>query len=145
MASPLEFPLCERAERLGLFDGWSALVVAPTATGKSHIGRTAIRRALERGEPGPHVYLVPFRALAEEIYQSFLEELAATGWRVRISTGDHRDALRSERVTCWLPPMRVSTLSCAGASSNPGWWWRTSSIFWRTRRADQGWKGSWPA
>jgi hypothetical protein len=34
----LRFPLFERAERLGVLDGGSALIVAPTATGKSPIG-----------------------------------------------------------------------------------------------------------
>jgi helicase len=92
----LDFPLFERAERAGILDGKSALIVAPTATGKSHIGREAIRRALERKDPGTHAYLVPFRALAEEIYDSFLDLLKALEARVRISTGDHRDPFRPE-------------------------------------------------
>ncbi|MCL6647888.1 MAG: DEAD/DEAH box helicase [Chloroflexi bacterium] len=90
------FPLFLRAERMGLLDGGSGLVVAPTATGKSFIGRAAIHRALQRGDGGTHVYLVPYRALANEIYESFLEELASTSWRVRIATGDHQDARRPE-------------------------------------------------
>jgi len=49
--SALNFPLYERAEALGVLDGKSALIVAPTATGKSHIGREAICRALVRGAP----------------------------------------------------------------------------------------------
>lgn len=63
------FPLFDRAERAGMLDGGSALIVAPTATGKSHIGREAIVRALGRRPDGTEVYLVPYRALAEEIYQ----------------------------------------------------------------------------
>jgi hypothetical protein len=48
------------------------------------------------GEPGTHAYLVPFRALAAEVYEAFQELLAGTDARVRISTGDHRDLLRPD-------------------------------------------------
>ncbi|HXF73414.1 MAG TPA: DEAD/DEAH box helicase [Actinomycetota bacterium] len=94
--SALRFPLFERAERLGVLDGAGALISAPTGTGKSYVGRQAIRRALERREPGPHAYLVPYRALAEEVFESFLDDLANTEARVRIATGDHRDPVRPE-------------------------------------------------
>lgn len=94
-ASEQVFPLFERADLAGLLDGGSGLVVAPTATGKSHIGREAIRRALESGEnTGLHAYLVPFRALAAEIYNGFAASLDGTGARIRLLTGDHRDPLR---------------------------------------------------
>lgn len=92
----VEFPLYRRADTMGVLDGGSALIVAPTATGKSYIGREAIVRALRRGEPGTHAYLVPFRALAAEVYDAFQELLAGTDARVRISTGDHRDPLRPD-------------------------------------------------
>ncbi len=92
----IAFPLFQRAEAMGVLAGGSALIVAPTATGKSHIGREAIVRALERQEPGTHVYLVPFRALAAEVYDAFQERLATTTARVRIATGDHRDPLRAD-------------------------------------------------
>ncbi|BAS28064.1 DEAD/DEAH box helicase [Limnochorda pilosa] len=96
MGAGARFPLYERAEQMGLLDGASGLVVAPTATGKSFIGRSAIRRVLDRGDGRTQVYLVPFRALAREIYESFLDELQATTYRIRIATGDHRDAIRPE-------------------------------------------------
>jgi replicative superfamily II helicase len=80
----------------GILDGKSALIVAPTATGKSFIGREAICRAIARGEKGVHAYLVPFRALAREVFESFVEDLAGTNARVRIVTGDHRDPVRPE-------------------------------------------------
>jgi len=96
VASELRFPLLERAERLGVLEGASALISAPTATGKSHIGREAIRRALARCDPGTHAYLVPYRALAEEVFDTFRELLAGTDARVRISTGDHRDPVRPD-------------------------------------------------
>ncbi|HWP63704.1 MAG TPA: DEAD/DEAH box helicase [Candidatus Binatia bacterium] len=96
MANQIHFPLFERAERYGVLDGRSALISAPTATGKSHIGREAIRRALSRGDPGTHAYLVPYRALAEEVFDAFHDLLAGTEARLRIATGDYRDPLRPE-------------------------------------------------
>lgn len=92
------FPLFERADRAGLLDGGSGLVVAPTATGKSHLGREAVRRALEQGgHSGMHAYLVPFRALAAEIHDGFAADLNGTGARIRLLTGDHRDPLRPDQ------------------------------------------------
>ena len=93
------FPLFERATKLGLLDGASGLLVAPTATGKSYIGREAICRALRRADlrGRPHAYLVPYRALAAEIYDSFLSLVAGTSARVRLLTGDHRDPLNPEQ------------------------------------------------
>lgn len=91
----IEFPLLTRAESCGVLDGNSALIVAPTATGKSHIGRETIRRAVgTRNGTRTHAYLVPFRALADEVYDSFLTMLSGTDARVRISSGDHRDPIR---------------------------------------------------
>jgi helicase len=94
------FPLFERADQLGLLDGESGLVVAPTATGKSYIGREAICRALDRGasnDSALHAYLVPYRALAAEIYDNFLTALDGTRARIRLLTGDHRDPLRPDQ------------------------------------------------
>ena len=90
------FPLYERAARAGVLDDGNALIVAPTGTGKSYIGREVIRRALARGEPGVHAYLVPFRALAAEIHDSFEQLFAGSDVRLRIVTGEHRDALAPE-------------------------------------------------
>ncbi|HEX5437836.1 MAG TPA: DEAD/DEAH box helicase [Gemmatimonadaceae bacterium] len=92
----MNFPLYERAERLGVCDGQSALIVAPTATGKSYIGREAITRALQRERGRTHAFLVPFRSLAAEIYDNFREALAGSDARVRIATGDHRDPVRPQ-------------------------------------------------
>lgn len=91
------FPLLERAERLGVLKGKSALIVAPTATGKSHIGRLVVERALERRTEHTHAYLVPYRSLAAEVYDLFLDRLGnGNGVRVRIATGDQRDAVHPE-------------------------------------------------
>lgn len=96
MAS-LRFPLFEKADRRGILDGASALIVAPTATGKSFIGQTVIRRALDGPGSGLHAYLVPYRSLAAEIYDRFLDEFGATRTRVRLLTGDHRDPVRPDQ------------------------------------------------
>jgi replicative superfamily II helicase len=77
-ASVLHFPLFDRARQSGVFDGKSALIIAPTATGKSYIGREAIRRAIERKDAGTHVYLVPYRALADAVFECFVDLLKAT-------------------------------------------------------------------
>jgi len=89
------FPLFERARSAGVLETGNALIVAPTATGKSYIGRLILRSAARRHEPGVHVYLVPYRALAAEVFDSFQEELTADGVqaRVKIATGDHTDPI----------------------------------------------------
>ncbi len=99
------FPLYEKARAAGVFATGNCLIVAPTATGKSYIGRTILEQAVLRGEPGVHAYLVPYRALAAEIYESFMRELAEGSRgnaeterraRVKIATGDHRDPFYPE-------------------------------------------------
>jgi len=77
----------------------NGLIVAPTATGKSYIGREILRRALQRAEPGVHAYLVPYRALATEMLDSFRKETASEGIdaRVRAATGDHTDPIHPEQ------------------------------------------------
>jgi hypothetical protein len=45
MVQPLTFPLFERAVEHGVLERQSALIVAPTATGKSFIGCEVIRSA----------------------------------------------------------------------------------------------------
>jgi helicase len=91
-----DFPLYERARSAGVFDDASALIVAPTATGKSYIGRDALRARFQRGVPGTHSYLVPFRALAEEVFERIRTLFEPDGARVRIATGDHRDPVRPD-------------------------------------------------
>jgi KaiC/GvpD/RAD55 family RecA-like ATPase len=46
----LRFPLFERAERAGVLEGGRAVIVGPTATGKSYMGREAICRAVRSGD-----------------------------------------------------------------------------------------------
>jgi helicase len=74
------------------------VIVAPTATGKSYIGRAILSSAVAKKEPGVHVYLVPYRALASEIYDSFCRELSEANVeaRVRVATGDSTDPFHPE-------------------------------------------------
>lgn len=87
------FPLYVKAEKAGALTSGNCLIVAPTATGKSYIGRTILEEAVRRKEPGVHAYLVPYRALAAEMYDSFIRETEQKDirCRVKISTGDHKD------------------------------------------------------
>jgi len=89
------FSLFEKARQAGVLESGNALIVAPTATGKSYIGRTILRSAVARREQGVHTYLVPYRALATEMYDSFMRELDSdhVGARVRVATGDHTDPI----------------------------------------------------
>jgi len=89
------FPLFEKARKSGILESGNGLIVAPTATGKSYIGRTILIHAVKNKEPGVHVYLVPYRALASEMYDSFGRELRAIGVDavVRVATGDNADPI----------------------------------------------------
>jgi replicative superfamily II helicase len=90
-----KFPLFTKASSAGIIKSGNAVIVAPTATGKSYIGRSILRFAITNKEPGVHVYLVPYRALASEIYESFCRELNDLGieLRIRIATGDYTDPI----------------------------------------------------
>jgi superfamily II DNA/RNA helicase len=84
------FPLFKKAEKLGVFkadQGW--LISAPTATGKSYIGIEVIKRNLpNKPDMEVFLYLVPFKALAEEILSKLKQELPK-GTRINIKTGDY--------------------------------------------------------
>ena len=87
---PISFPLFEKAENQGVFKadaGW--LISAPTATGKSYIGIEIIKRNLAN-KPALEVflYIVPFKALAEEIYTKLKHELPQNV-NINIKTGDY--------------------------------------------------------
>jgi replicative superfamily II helicase len=89
------FPLFDKARRAGVLDTGNGLIVAPTATGKSYIGRAILRSAVRDKEQGVHAYLVPYRALASEMYDSLLRELNRDGVDaiVKVATGDHSDPI----------------------------------------------------
>lgn len=84
------YPLFRRAEKQKIFDSENGcLISAPTATGKSYIGIEVISRNLKQ-KPAMEVflYLVPFKALAEEVFSELHKRLPATT-RIHIKTGDY--------------------------------------------------------
>lgn len=96
--APRNFKLYERAVAAGVISTGNGLIVAPTATGKSYIGRSVIREAVKNHLGGVHAYLVPYRALAQEMYESFKRELQSEGLvaKLKISTGDNWDPVYPE-------------------------------------------------
>ncbi|MGE5483888.1 MAG: DEAD/DEAH box helicase [Ignavibacteriales bacterium] len=89
------FGLFDKAEAAGVIESGKGLIIAPTGTGKSFIGRAVLVEALRRRQPGPHVYLIPYRALATEIYESLKEDLEKNGIQasVKVATGDYSDPI----------------------------------------------------
>lgn len=84
-------PIQEEAVNSGIFEGKSLLVVSPTSSGKTFIGEmVAVSHAL-KGKKS--LYLVPFKAIAEEKYLEFSEKYVAgdTNLILRISDRDHRE------------------------------------------------------
>ena len=63
-------PIQEQALAAGLLTGVSALVLGPTSSGKTFVGEMAAVHNVLQGIKC--VYLVPFKALAEEKYQGFV-------------------------------------------------------------------------
>lgn len=73
-----------------VLDGHPLLVVAPTTSGKTFVGEMAAARAIADGRKA--VFLLPFKALANEKFEEF-EELygKSLGQRVLRCTGDYTD------------------------------------------------------
>ena len=73
-----------------VLNGDSLLVVAPTTSGKTFVGELAAARVIADGRKA--VFLLPFKALANEKYEEF-EELygQSLGLRVLRCTGDYAD------------------------------------------------------
>ena len=70
-----------------LWQGKNALVIAPTSSGKTLAGEILAARsayAMKRA-----IFLVPFKAIAEEKYREFQKSYAPVGISVVISDGDH--------------------------------------------------------
>ena len=79
-------------KRHGLFEGGNVLVQAPTSSGKTFVGEmAAVQTALRRKQV---IYLVPFRALAEETYRDFSEQYSEYCILVIISSRDHGELER---------------------------------------------------
>lgn len=79
-------PLQVKAIESGVLDEKNALIVAPTASGKTLIGEMALVKNCFNGFKS--IYLVPLRALASEIYDDF-QILSNIGLKIGITTGDY--------------------------------------------------------
>ncbi len=78
----------------GALDGNSLLISAPTGTGKSYTATMIMIYLLMREHQGVSFYLVPLKALAEEAYERFKEEMPKAGLDTNglaIATGDYDD------------------------------------------------------
>ena len=74
-----------------ILDGASLLVVAPTSSGKTFIGELAAVKAAVNTQRA--VFLVPYKALANEKFEQFSDLYGARlGLRVIRCTGDYQDA-----------------------------------------------------
>ena len=73
-----------------VLDSQPLLVVAPTTSGKTFVGELAAARAIADGRKA--VFLLPFKALANEKYEEF-EQLYGQGLGLRVlrCTGDYSD------------------------------------------------------
>ena len=73
-----------------VLDGQPLLVVSPTTSGKTFVGELAAARAIAEGRKA--VFLLPFKALANEKYEEF-EQLYGQGLGLRVlrCTGDYAD------------------------------------------------------
>lgn len=81
----------EAISSFGLLDrnAGNLLIVAPTSSGKTFIGEiAAVREALDRRKS---IFLVPFRAIAEELYTALRGKYEKYGLRIAISDSDHRE------------------------------------------------------
>ena len=83
------FPLAEKAEKAGVFNLNEGFVIsAPTATGKSWIGMEVMKRFCETKYPVEMgMYIVPFKALADEVHLQLEEMLPER--KIAIKTGDY--------------------------------------------------------
>jgi len=73
--------------------GSSAIVCAPTSSGKTLIGELALANALDNGLDA--LYLVSHKALADQKFSDFVKRFSGPTWAstvtVGISTGDHEE------------------------------------------------------
>ena len=85
-------PVQEEAVKKGALETRSLLIVAPTSSGKTFVGEMAAVAHALRGNKT--LYLVPFKALAEEKFLDFTGKYGGkdVGLIIRISDRDHREA-----------------------------------------------------
>ena len=75
----------------GVLQGKSALVVAPTSSGKTMIGELAAIQAVSSGKKA--AFLLPYRALVNEKFDEFTHRYSAVGLRVARCSGDATDGI----------------------------------------------------
>ncbi|MBT2208727.1 DEAD/DEAH box helicase [Actinomadura sp. NEAU-AAG7] len=76
-------------DRGGLLAGDSLLVGAPTSSGKTLLGEVAALKSIAAGRSA--VFLVPTRALADEVYERFVSDYAELGITVVRAVGGRRE------------------------------------------------------
>ena len=74
----------------GLLEGESIMVSSPTGSGKTLIGEMALLRAIKEGRRG--MFMVPLRALANQVYHVLSERYSRHNIRIGISTSDYEQA-----------------------------------------------------
>lgn len=72
-----------------LLQGNNVFIAAPTSSGKTFIGEVLAVRAADNLHRA--IYLIPYRALAEEKYFDFWEKYRDTGISIVVSSGDHAE------------------------------------------------------
>lgn len=75
----------------GLFKGKNLLVSAPTNTGKTFVGELASLNTCQRKTRNRTFFLVPLRALAEEMFGEFKKRYGEWGLKIAISTADRAE------------------------------------------------------
>ncbi|MGD0030619.1 DEAD/DEAH box helicase [Paenibacillus illinoisensis] len=82
-------PIQSEAISRGLFSQKNFLIVAPTSSGKTFVGEMAAINYTYNGKKS--IYLVPFKAVAEEKYDDFCTKYSSLGIDIKISDRDHRE------------------------------------------------------
>jgi helicase len=73
----------------GLLEGKSLIICAPTSSGKTFCGEMAAVVNLFKGKKA--IFMVPLKAIAEEMYSDFVEKYAPLGIKVAVSTRDRQE------------------------------------------------------
>ena len=81
------YPTQEEALRVGILEGESVVISAPTASGKTLAAMLAAAAALENGR-GRVVYTCPLKSIAMEKYREF-SVFERLGFNVKVSIGDY--------------------------------------------------------
>lgn len=82
-------PIQQEAIAKNIFEDNSLLIIAPTSSGKTFVGEmAALHNAFKSMKT---LYLVPFKAIAEEKYLDFISKYEDLGLSIYISDQDHRE------------------------------------------------------